>query len=322
MKGAVLALVAASLGLAAAPAPSGAVPSAPAKPAIRALVYRGLDRDVVGRLNVARPNGERDGHFTVTLVNAKRVVLSDVVLQRVFATGPGYAEGWDTNPGTSASVLGVTLDGKRLNPTDRTLAVAVAPGTHRLELYANDHYGVFAPGQYFRATALFPDGVTAASPRLRLPGSAPTLTVQFAGLGSDVVGRNTDQKPNGEPDAHFVVRLDTHGSWQTITNVAVRRLNSEGALDLPLWWMQGPQTAGLLVGGQRVMWPTEMPWWGSVYVTVDPKASPVKLDVYANDPSPKDQPSSYFGPGQQYRLSVTFTDSQLLGGETHTDLRL
>ena len=64
---------------------------------------------------------------------------------------------------------------------------------------------------------------------------------------------------------------------------------------------------------------------GSVAVktmAIDPKASPVRLDVYANDPSPKDEPSGYFGPGQQYRVSVRFTDSQTLNAETFADVRL
>ena len=299
------------------PAASPATPI----PSLRGLVFQGLEKDVVGRLNAASPNGERDGHFTVTLVTPSKVVLKDVVLQRVFATGTGYAEGWDTNPGTSGSVLGVYLDGRRLNPTDRTLAVPVTPGRHRLDLYGNDHYGNFAPGQYFRATAVLA-GSVAASPRVKLPGGLPSVTAEFAGLGADVVGRGTDQKANGEPDAHFVVHLDTHGSWQVITNVVIRRLNAEGALDLPIFWMQGPQTAGLVVDGHRVLWPTEMPWWGSVYVPIDPKASPARLDVYANDPTPKDQPSALFGAGQQYRVSVQFTDSTLMNSETFTNVRL
>ena len=292
-----------------------------AKPTLRALAFHGLDRDVVGRLAVGGPNGERDGHFTAVLTTGRGSVLKDVVLQRVFASGSSYAEGWDTNPGTSASILGVSLDRRRLNPTDRALAMPVRPGRHVLEVFANDHYGVFAPGQYFRLTAVLADS-TASTPRLRLPGARPTLTAQFAGIAGDVAGRETDQKPNGEPDGHFVVRLDTHGSWQIVTDVTVRRLNAQGAPDLPIYHLGGPQTAGLLVDGHRVLWPTELPWWSSVYIPIDPKASPVRLDVYANDPSPKDEPSGYFGPGQQYRVSVQFTDSQTMNAETFADVRL
>lgn len=85
--------------------------------------------------------------------------------------------------------------------------------------------------------------------------------------------------------------------------------------------MQGPQTAGLFVNSTRVVWPTEMPWWITVYVPVNPKASPVKLDLYANDSSPKGDPNQLFGPGHQYRLTVHFTDSGLMP-ETFTILKL
>jgi hypothetical protein len=318
-----LALLAVSgLSLGPASAAQQAAASGLARPVLKAPVFCGLEKDVVGRLGVARPNGERDGRFGVTLTaTGKAVVLKDVVLQRVFARGTSYAEGWDANPGTSASVLAVYLDGRRLNPTDRHLSVRVKPGTHRLELYANDHYGVFAPGQYFRVTAAFAGGTAAASPRTKLPGAAPVVTARFAGLDGDMVGRGVDQKPNGEPDAHFVATLDLRGGWQIVTNVVLRRLTAQGALDVPIYWMQGPQTAGLVINGQRYQWPTEMPWWIGVYVPVNPKAGLVKIDLYANDPTPKGQPSSLFGSGQQYRLTVQFTDSALVG-ETYTVVHL
>jgi hypothetical protein len=96
----------------------------------------------------------------------------------------------------------------------------LAAGAHRLDVYA-DELGLFAPAQLFKLTAEFPDFVTAASRPVKLPGATPTLKASFAGLGDDVVGSGTDQKPNGQPDAHFVATLDTHGSWQIITNVTV-----------------------------------------------------------------------------------------------------
>ena len=306
------------LGVGVVAAVSAATPVNP-KPTMRQLVYGGMAKDVVGREKVATPNGERDAQFAVMLSTGKRIVLQHVVLQRVFAKG-GYAEGWDTNPGTSASILAVYLDGRRLNNVDRDLSASLAPGSHRLVVYANDHYGVFAPGQLFRVTAAFPDFVT-ASATTKLAGSPPALTATFTGLGEDIVGQGTDQKPNGQADAHFVVTLDTHGAWQIIDDVTLRHLTPTGALDVPIYHMQGPQTAGLKVNGARVVWPTAMPWWISVYVPVNPKTSPVKLELYANDPTPKDEPSAWFGPGQQYRLTVHFTDSGLMP-ETFTVLHL
>jgi hypothetical protein len=291
-----------------------------AKPAMGPLAYLGMAKDVVGRLAVASPNGERDAQFTATLSTSAKIPLKGIVLQRVFAKG-GYAEGWDTYRGTSGSILAVVLDGKRLNTADRDLSVTLAPGTHRLVVYANDHYGVFAPGQLFRLTANFPDYLT-ASATTKLKGGKPSITARFTGLGTDVVGRGADQKANGEPDAHFEVTLSTNGSWQIIRNVVLRRYTAGGAADVPIYWMQGPNTAGLLVNGTRYLWPTEMPWWISVYVPVNPKASPVKLDVYANDPTDiSGGPSGLFAPGQVWRVSVEFTDQELVG-ETSTMLKL
>lgn len=300
-------------------APSASVRAAQ-KPVLGKPAYGGLAKDVVGRLSVAKPNGERDALFTASLSVPTRTVLRDVVLQRVFAKG-GYAEGWDANPGTSASILAVVLDGKRVNAADRNLGVPLAPGAHRLVLYANDHYGVFAPGQLFRVTAVFPSNGT-ASATVKLPGGKPSITARFLGLGGDYVGRGTDQKPNGEPDAHFEVTLSTNGSWQIIENVVLRRYTAQGAPDVPIYSMQGPNTAGLVVNGTRYLWPTEMPWWISVYVPINPKGSPVRLDVYANDPTDvSGGRSGLFAPGQVWKVSVELTDQDLLG-ETAVILKL
>ena len=307
-----LALIAGGLALAGVVAAASAATAPAPKPALGELAYGGLGKDVVGRLAVARPNGERDGQFTAMLSVPKRTVLQAVGLQRIFAKG-GYAEGWDTIPGTSGSILAVMLDGKRLNRVDRDLAAPLAPGTHRLVLYANDHYGVFAPGQLFRVTTAFPDAVT-ASATTKLAGGKPAITARFLGLDGDYVGRGTDQKPNGEPDAHFQVTLSTNGSWQIVKNVVLRRYTAQGAADVPIYWMQGPSTAGLVVNGTRYLWPTEMPWWISVYLPIDPKASPVKLDVYANDPKDiSGGPSGLFAPGQVWKVSVELTDQDLVG---------
>ena len=290
---------------------AGSALAPPAKaPALGSLRYYGLGADRVGRESVVTPNGERDAHFRVALTVRSKVVLGDIVLQRVFAKG-GYAEGWDTNPGTSASLLGVYLNGTRLNPTNRNVSRTLVPGRYRLDVYANE-LGIFAPGQLFKLTAQFSGPVTVATRPLRLPGGVPTLTARFAGVSGDFTGAGTDQKPNGQHDAHFVVDLDTHGSWQIIENVSVRRLTASGEADLPIYWMQGPQTAGLFVNGKRVTWPTAMPWWIFVYVPLNPAAGTVRLDVYANDPTPTGQASELFGPGQKYRVAVAFTDSGLM----------
>jgi hypothetical protein len=161
-------------------------------------------------------------------------------------------------------------------------------------------------GRASRVTFFFKDGSN-ASAEATLPGKPATLTASFAGLGADVVGRGIDQKPNGEPDAHFVAQLSLNGGWHMLTNVSVRHLTRQGALDLPIYWMQGPNTAGLFVDGRRVVWPTGIPEQIYVYVPLAPRGRPVRLELTANDPTPAGQPS-LFRSGERWRLAVTFTD--------------
>ena len=275
------------------------------------LVFRGMATDVVGRNQIATPNGERDGRFAATLLGrgAKRT-LTQIGIVRYFAKG-GYAEGWDTNPGTSGAVLGTVLSGKRLNPTDRNIRVVVKPGARlRFDLYAND-IGVFAPGELYRVGFSFSDG-TLVLAKTVLPGKPAQLLGAFAGRTQDIVGRGTDQKPNGEPDGHFRLTLNTQGAWRIVEDVVVRRLNASGALDMPMWRMQGQQTDSLFVNGQRFLWPSEMREHIFAYAPLDPAKGPFTLDVYANDDAAKVGPG-WFSPGQQYRIGIIFTDTQVTG---------
>ena len=281
------------------------------------LVYRGLSADLVGRNQVAKPNGERDARFTSTLVGRgpKRTLVSISVLR--FFTKGGYAEGWDTNPWTSWSVLGTYLNGKRLNPVDRDVRVVVQPGARlQFDLYAND-IGVFAPGQLYRIGFTFSDG-TLVIAKTVLPGRPAQLLASFVGRTQDFVGRGIDQKPNGEPDGYFRLTLNTQGAWRIVEDVMIRRLNAAGALDMPFWRMAGPWTAALFVNGQRFLWPSGIRSFA--YAPLDPAQGPFTLDVYANDDAAKLGPG-WFSSGQQYRILVTFTDTQITG-ELSTVVRI
>jgi hypothetical protein len=282
----------------------GAVASQAAPTVPRAtLTFRDMASDVVGRLNAPGPNGERDAHFTARLSKGGGRIVTVIALQRVFHP-TGYAEGWSTSPGTP-TMLGVVEGRKRLNPGAKQWLTIKATAPRTFQLYASE-IGTFAPGQIFRVTFFFKDGKTASAEAV-LPGKPATVTAAFTGLGADVVGRGTDQKPNGEADAHVVAQLSLNGGWRMLTNVSLRHLTRQGALDLPIYWMQGPNTAGLFVDGKRVSWPTAIPEQIYVYVPLAPRAAPVRIELTANDPTPAGQPS-LFRTGERWRLAITFTD--------------
>jgi hypothetical protein len=119
-------------------------------------VWRGMTADVVGTWGSGRPNGQPDGHFTVTLnTGGARRVVRFIMLQLANAQGrPVGNEVWDTRPG-GYWILGVYRNGRRLNPTDVDITDTVV-GFARYELYGNA--GSFRPGQYFRITVGFADG--------------------------------------------------------------------------------------------------------------------------------------------------------------------
>lgn len=283
------------------------------------LVWRGMAVDIVGRNADARPNGERDGRFTVAVTGGRTdATVVQVSVVRFFAQG-GYAEAWDTSPGTSASVLGVVVAGRRLNPRDRDVRLRV-PAARRiqLELYAND-VGVFAPGARYRVDLTLADR-TVVTARTVLPGRPATLVASFAGRSEDVVGRGIDQRPNGEPDGRFTVRLDTRGAWRVLEDVSIRRLTDTGAPDVPIWHLQGPQTAAVVVNGIRAGWPSAVRGHIFAYVPLDPARGPFTIETYANDDAAAVGPG-WFASGQAYRIAVTFTDTQLTG-ELSTVVRI
>lgn len=285
---------------AAAPA---SVSTATSPVTLKSGAFLGLAEDKVGYESKPAKDGVRDGHFSAVLqVGAKPLVLTTVVLQR--AQGKGYAEQWDTNPGTSPPILGVYVNGKRVNPTDRVLNVPLrAKARVKLDLYGND-LGVFAPGQRYRIIANFPDFRNTKT-ELTLPGKPASIQASFAGRGADQVGRANDQNPNGEPDGKVTATLNTNGAWRILMDVAVRGQTPSGGLEG--WgWDANPGTSfealAVYVNGVRYR-----PKAGSqypIYVPIDPKGGPVRLELYGNDPNP-----SRFVSGQRFRVTAIFTDA-------------
>lgn len=294
----------------AAVAPAGASPAAPPVK-LTAGAFLGLATDRVGYESKATPDGVRDGRFRAVLrVGSKPLVLNTVVLQRV--VGKGYAEQWDTNPGTSPPILGVHVNGRRVNKTDRILDVRLAAKARvELELYAND-LGVFAPGERYRIVAAFPNFITTRT-ELVLPGKAAAIQASFAGRGSDQVGRGNDQSPNGEPDGKVIATVSTSGAWRILRDVIVRGMTPSGGLEG--WgWDANPgtsfETLAVYVNGVRYRPVPNVQ--NPIYVPINPKGGPVRIEVYGNDPNP-----GRFVPGQRFRVSAMFTD-HTIAPETFT----
>jgi len=294
----------APVGVAALVLVTGALPSAgdasqtARRPVLTATVFRGFASDYVGHLHNVKPDGVRDGRFSVMLdTRGTTRVLTGVALLRV--VGKGTAEAWDTN-----SVIAVFVNGRRVNPTGADLSVKLGKGKVRLDLYANDQ-GVFAPGQTFRIVTAFPDFVSSQT-AVRLPGAPASVTSSFAGRGSDLVGRGNEQVPNGEPDGHFTATVATKGAWRILKDVAVRRVNTQGGLEAE-GWDANPGTSfatlAVFVNGKRVpIGDTVYP----VYVPIAPSSGPVRLDLFGNDPNP-----GVLLAGQSFRVTVYFTDAQI-----------
>lgn len=295
-----------ALAMPVAPPPEATAAVTAPRPFVGAPTWLGMASDQVGRLSAPGPNGERDAHVMVKVVVPARTFVKQVVLQRVLSP-TGYAEAWDTTPGTSASILGVVFRGQRVNPVDRDISLRLYRGTYFLHLYANDHAGVFSPGQRFRVIVTFAPGGAVVGKPTTLPGTVAATSARWGGIGADVVGSGTTQSPNGVPDAHLTVVLDPRGAWRVVEDVTLRHLTPTGALDLPIYHMQGPFTLGLFVNGVRTTWPTVMREHISIYVPLDPALGPATLELSADAPS-----ASLFRSGELWQVAVTFSDSLLM----------
>jgi hypothetical protein len=146
---------------------------------------------------------------------------------------------WRTAPAKTPPI-GVSLDGKRLNPKDETLAVRLPRSDKgvRLDLYVNDD-GQFLPGQRFAAVVQTTAAgsklkVHTRTPWLTIPGGAATMTASFVGRDEDRMGNfvipiaGRPVGPDGLPDAHFSARLDTHGAWRIVKYVVLQHVDARG----------------------------------------------------------------------------------------------
>jgi hypothetical protein len=213
---------------------------------LRNFRYHGLDSDEVGawygvggKPRNPKPNGNRDAHFSVVLTTPRAARTLRSVSLTLLAVKPPGPPMWRTAPAKTPPI-GVSLNGKRLNPNDETLAVPLSRSGKgvRLDLYVNDG-GQFLPGQRFAAfvqtTAAGGKQKPHTTAPLTIPGRAATMTASFVGrdedrMGNFVVPTSYDPVvgPDGLPDAHFSARLDTHGAWRIVKYVVLQHIDAQG----------------------------------------------------------------------------------------------
>lgn len=121
-------------------------------------VLRWIDfgKDRVSSGNNPNPDGQGDGHFSVTLDLSSPKTVEVITLYTTDDQGnPAFGQVWNTAP-DGFWILGVYRDGTRLNPQD-TLLRDEARGEVAYDVYGNDS-GYFDEGQRFGVTVGFSDG--------------------------------------------------------------------------------------------------------------------------------------------------------------------
>jgi hypothetical protein len=133
-----------------------------------AVTFDGKLRDRVGQSNLQLGgDGVLDGTLTVTLTATGGRTITRLTLQ---SSAPGT---WDTDPATSAWVLGVaaTLDTALLNDPGTMAVNVMVPDGGSVRLFAADWADIeFVPGTLLTVTAVFSDGTTARA-TLTVPSS-------------------------------------------------------------------------------------------------------------------------------------------------------
>ena len=127
----------------------------------------------------------------------------------------------------------------------------------------------------------------------------PRVFVEFVGVDADKVGSGFQPTPNGEPDGHFKVEVDTGGETTQVTGFILYTSDARGN---PVFSTQGGQT-----------WSTTGPGWilgverdGRRVNHTDRSARDAvrgvaQYDLYANGPR-------WFGAGQYFTLVIRFSD--------------
>ena len=200
-----------------------------AGPPALTLAFAGVAADRVGRGNASLgPDGVLDGTFTLALAPGSGTrTVTQLDLRRMNNSGI-----WDTIPGSSFWALGAAPSRTSAlhNASNGTVRFPLPEGSS-VTLFAADAAGLFAPGSAFTLTATFADG-SSASASTTIAAGPPALTLAFAGVAADRVGRgNASLGPDGVLDGTFTLALAPGSGTRTVTQLDLRRMNNSGIWD-------------------------------------------------------------------------------------------
>ncbi|MFH2010756.1 MAG: hypothetical protein ABI333_29415 [bacterium] len=197
--------------------------------AAASLFWMGARTDKVQQGKAVRPDGKPDGRFRLVLQSDKARRVVHMLLRSCDARGvlTGRAA-WDTDR-TRLWVLGVYKNNQAL-PTGKGRATdRVNKGKTVYDLYASKPLGGFTPGLSFCAYVTFGDGMGVSA---RAPVTEPVRAgLSYSGKDKDRVGRAMRANPDGVPDAHFVLRMDSGSRTAELRGVTVTMID---AADRPL----------------------------------------------------------------------------------------
>lgn len=151
---------------------AGAAVAPAGSPRVAEFAWHGMDEDRVGDWGNGKPNGNRDGHFRLTLEAPGKFALASLSVWSTNEKGEkAGGQIWHTRNGDNW-MLGVFRDGRQLNAS-HVVSLGEFAGRVSLDLYANSS-GWFNPGQWFLLEVEGADGKVARQ-TLRL-GAAPQPT--------------------------------------------------------------------------------------------------------------------------------------------------
>ncbi len=155
--------------------PPTPTPTDPTTPIASALTWKGMDKDKVSRGNGPNPDGDPDGHFSLTLTPKDAKTINRITVLSTDKSGnPVGGQVWNTVPDGNW-ILGVEQpSGNRLNPTDKPISKTITTTT-TFELYGANS-GWFKEGQHFKAVVEFTDGTSSEAITTVSKTTTPTPT--------------------------------------------------------------------------------------------------------------------------------------------------